>query len=147
MTDYVLGAESGKFEWRGYPPTIIIHGPDPTTGDTVTRVSAPGAESVARIAPSGEVSLVIEGAEGVGRSAEARVAKQLQSWLASEGMSVELLPGTDDRGEDRRLKAGDRTLTVQIVTVPTDRQIWKGARKSSTTTGYASEPGCGALAR
>ena len=49
-------------------------------------------------------------------------------------MSVILLPGTDDRGEDRRLRTGERTLTVQIVTVPADTKMWEEARRSSTST-------------
>jgi hypothetical protein len=134
MTDYAMNAKPGSFEWTVYPPTIIIHGREQSSGDTVTRVSAPGTESVARISPSGDVSLVIQGAQGVGRSGEARIAKSVASWLANEGVSRTLLPGNDPRGEDRRLRTGERTLTIQIVTVPSDTKMWEEARKSSTST-------------
>jgi hypothetical protein len=85
------------------------------------------------------VSLLIQRAEGVGRSGETRVAKQLQSWLSNQGLSVELFPGTDDRGEDRRLKTGERTLNVQIVTVPADQKVWHDARRSSASTAVQLE--------
>jgi hypothetical protein len=39
MTDYLMKADPGSFEWKGYPPTIIVHGREPTSGDTGDRRS------------------------------------------------------------------------------------------------------------
>jgi hypothetical protein len=131
MTDRELNPETGRLEVKGYAPTIIIHGPEPSSGDTVTKLTAPEAESVARITGHGDVTLLIIGAGGVGRPGEARVVKQLQSWLKHQGLVVEFHRGEDNRGEDRRLKAGERTYAVQIVNAPVDPQLWKDASNSS----------------
>lgn len=56
-----MTAEPGEFTLPGYPPTIIIFGPDKVSGDIVARVDAPGARSEARLSRVGTVSIAVGG--------------------------------------------------------------------------------------
>jgi hypothetical protein len=132
--NYSINAEPGSYEWKGFAPTIIIHGRDIASGDTVTRVNAPGSESVARLSLSGRISLTVTGTEGVGRPGEIRVSQVLCERLLQEGRCVELLPGRDARGEDGTLRMAERNLSLQIVTVPSTPEFGRTARHSSAST-------------
>jgi hypothetical protein len=76
-----LAAEPGAFEIHGHAPTIVVAGPEAVTGDIRIKVDAPGSSSEARLSPAGTVSLVVKGAEGVGRLGEARVTRMLTQYL------------------------------------------------------------------
>jgi hypothetical protein len=122
-----------RMEFRGYAPTIVIHGREQSSGDTVTRVEAPGASSRSRINARGDISISLTGVEGVGRPGEARVAKVLCAHLKAQGNDAEIRPGQDNRGEDRILEAGT-SFTLQVVTVPDKSDFWQSASTSSAST-------------
>ena len=136
---YSLSAEPGSFQLKGAPVTFIIHGREITSGDTVTRVKAPGSESVARINPAGQVAVTVTGAEGIGRAGETRVAQVICARLAQEGIQGQVLPGSDQRGEDRLLRAAGGHLNLQIVTVPSAPDFWQAARHASASTEVSLE--------
>jgi hypothetical protein len=140
MQGITVTPEPAKLEFRGYPPTIVIHGLEQSSGDTVTRVDAPGAASRTRINSKGEISVTITGVDGVGRSGESRVAKVLCARLKTDGVAAEIRGGQDHRGEDRIIEAGER-FTLQVVTVPETANFWRNASTSSASTSVSLNRG------
>jgi hypothetical protein len=140
----VVEPGTAKLTLTTYPPTIIIFGFDKASGNTVERVDAPdtrsitvhapGARSITRHTGDGTVSVVVDGAGGVGRPGEARVAKVLRACLKNEGVESEERPGKDDCGEDRLLDAAGESYVLQIVTVPKHSDFWRVASVGSATT-------------
>jgi hypothetical protein len=130
----VMSAERGEFTLTGYPPTIIIFGPDKASGDTVARVDAPGARSEARLTLDGTVSIVVDGTGGVGEPGEPRVVKVLRTCLKDEGFESEARRGDNSRGEDALLNAAGTSYVLQIVTVPPHDNFWRDASVGSGTT-------------
>ena len=53
---------------RGHAPSIVRSGPDPDTGDMTIKVDGPsGVRSEARHTKSGDLSLEVHGAAGIGQ--------------------------------------------------------------------------------
>lgn len=136
-----IKAERGQFEAGVFPPTVVIHGRQ--AGLTTTTLHGPQGTSVSRIAADGEISLVLQAPENVGRSGETRVAKHLRAWLEHEGWQAEFRPGEDGAGEDRRLKLGAGDYIAQIVTVPSAPRLWADAKRSSAETTVSTEGAVG----
>jgi len=128
--------EPGKDTVEGYPPAIIIDGPDPASGDLRIRVNSPGGTSVTRLSPSDQLSLVVEGAEA-GRKSESWAVDTLRTKLTEQGFQVAVASGADDRGEDRLLRVRDQTFVVQVATTPGVPSLWRDASVSSATTQVA----------
>jgi len=138
--DYTLKAEPGHYTYTGHAPTIIIFGPEQSSGDTVTTVNAPQARSQARISSAGTVSIEIEGPPGLGTRGEHRVAKVIRACLQREGVTVSVRSGVDADGEDRWIDTPRGSFVLQIVSVPFDSTLWHRASRGSATTS-ASAPG------
>lgn len=115
----------------GNAPTIIIFGPDKSSGDTVASVNAPNSSSEARLSRVGTVSVVVEGAGGVGRSGEPRVVKVLRALLKAEGIESQARSGEDSKGEDGLLSTGGKLYVLQVVTIPQDSSFWREASVGS----------------
>lgn len=110
-----------------------MFGPDHASGDTVTRVTAPGASSENRISSGGTISVAVTGAGDVGRPGESRVVQTLRAILKNEGVESRTRPGEDRRGEDALLEVG-KPYVLQIVTVPPQAGFWQSARHGSAST-------------
>jgi hypothetical protein len=130
----VLNPESGAYKITGFAPSIIIDGPDAQTGDAVVRVNDPAVYSEARLTPGGRVTLLVQGAGGVGRSGERSVNDSLRERLRSDGIDVSLSAGVDGRGEDGLLRSSASTFVVQMVTTPSAHEFWREASMGSATT-------------
>jgi hypothetical protein len=130
--------EPAKLEFRGYAPTIVIYGLELSSGDTVTRVDAPGAASQTRINSEGEISVWVSGVDGVGRSGETRVTKVLCERLRNDGVAAEIRTSQDHRGEDGVIRVG-QDFTLQVVTVPDEADFWRCASNASASTSVSLE--------
>jgi hypothetical protein len=128
----IISSAVGAAELRGLAPTLVIAGPDPETGDSRVLLSAPAGRSESRITQAGDVSVNVEGGDP-GRSGEATVIHILAGKLRRLGIDCTFAPGVDDRGEDGVLVAGDRRLTVQVVTVLAEPEFWSQAKRGSAS--------------
>ena len=124
----VVTPQPAVLRLQGHAPSIIIAGPDPQTGDAQIRVDSPGASSRTRLESTG-VRLEVKGVEAIGRGGERQLAKTLHTKLQQEGVAATITAGQDDRGEDAILRAKDRTLVLQAVTVPGIPEFWGEASK------------------
>jgi len=113
------------------PSLILSSGPSPR-GDVSISVESPGVSS-RTLLTSDSVSLRITGAEGIGRPVESRVKKTLLRKLELQGFAAKMIPGQDNRGEDAILRMADRSIEVQIVTVPIEREFWHQASGGTTS--------------
>lgn len=116
------------------PLTVVQAGRDPKTRDHTVKVTAHEIRSEARLSEGGRVTLMVEGAGGVGRSGEPQLLKTLRMRLEQDGHQVSIQPGQDDAGEDALLSSGSNTFIVQAVTLPTAPDFWRDARISSAQT-------------
>lgn len=132
--DVTVTPGTGRLALKGHAPTPIEHGRDAKTGDEIIRVSAPGTTSESRLDGSGRMSVRVEGAAGVGRSGEGRVAKTLSQTLKARGHEVEVGAGRDDHGEDRMISVDESAFVMQAVTAPPASDFWREARVSSAST-------------
>ena len=103
-----------QLTYTGYAPTIVIFGPDPASGDTVSTVQTPDARSVARISSAGTVSIVIKGPPGLGTPGEHRVAKAIRARLQREGVTVSVRSGADADGVDRWIDTPGWSFELQV---------------------------------
>jgi len=119
-----------------FAPSIIIDGTDKATGDTVIKVSAPGATSEARLSHDGRVSLTVEGAGEVGTKGEPQALKTLRQKLQADGLAVTVSreAARDARGEDAILTVDDRRYVVQLATAPGADKFWQDASAGSALT-------------
>lgn len=114
-----------RFQTRN--PSVIIAGPDQTTGDYLFKVRDRRVNSQARLATDSHVSLKVEGADNVGRSGERRAIKTLKERLQTDGMTASIEPGDDARGEDSLLICGDQRYTIQVITALCEPDFWRNA--------------------
>jgi hypothetical protein len=121
------------FEITGHAPAIIIDGKDPQTGDVRIRVNSPGASSDARVTPTGDISLQVEGVEA-GRKSEPWAIKTLRQALKQRGIMVSTGSAADDRGEDAVFHMGSVQYVVQVATTPSVQDFWRAASISSART-------------
>jgi hypothetical protein len=112
---------------------MIIDGKDPQTGDVRIRVNSPGATSDARVTPSGEISLVVEGAEA-GKKSEPWAIKTLRQALMQHGVAVSTGSAVDQRGEDGLFRVGNAEYIVQVASTPSVPDFWQAASVSSART-------------
>jgi hypothetical protein len=126
--------EPAQLGITGHPPTPVLNGPDPETGDEIIKVAAPGARSEMRLRDDGSIGLTVEGAGGVGRSGEGRVIKTFRQKLEQEGVTVLFETGRDAYGEDAKLRVDQDTYTFQVVTAPHADDFWREANVTSATT-------------
>jgi len=129
----VLNAEPGAFTITGHPVAMIIDGKDPHTGDVRIRVNSPGASSDARVTPTGDISLHVEGVEA-GRKSEPWAIKTLRQALKERGIAVSTGTAADDRGEDAVFRVGKVEYVVQVATTPSVQEFWRAASISSVRT-------------
>ena len=131
----LITPDVAEITFSAVPPTVVLSGPDPQTGDAMIKVDDPrGVRSEARHTKTGTLSLVVQGAAGVGRKNEARVAKTLRYCFEQRGLQGTITDGADDRGEDRVLQIGNEQFVLQITTAPSARRFWQQAHISSATT-------------
>ena len=128
----IISPGAGGADLRGLAPTLVIAGPDPGTGDNRVLLSAPAGRSESRVTPIGDVSVNVERGDP-GRSGEATVMHILADKLRQLGIDCTIAPGVDDRGEDGVLVAGERRLTVQVVTILAEPEFWSQAKRRSAS--------------
>lgn len=132
-----LTPDPARVRLEAHPASVILSGSDPETGDISIDVRDPlGMRSEARLTTGGRITLVVTGAEGVGRSGERRAVHTLREHLQGQGrgVGVVLREGIDARGEDRILEAEGDDFVVQVTTVPQARDFWRDADTSSART-------------
>jgi hypothetical protein len=137
---FVLRAEPGQIQYTGYPPAIVIDGKDPETGETHIRVNSPDATSEARVSPTGEIRLQVEGAEA-GRKSELWTIKTLRQALRSSGIAASKLEAADSRGEDAVFRVENVDYVVQVATTPSVPEFWREASTSSARTEVGRQKG------
>jgi hypothetical protein len=125
----IVAAKPGTLRFEGFAPTIVVAGPDPTSGDSKIEVSAPGVTSEARLSQDGQVSLKVKGAQDIGRKGEPQALKTLRQRLQADGLVASTHGGSDNRGEDAILVVGSAQYTVQLVTSPSDPDLWRKASR------------------
>lgn len=119
----------------GFAPTVILGKNDPQTGSQGMVVSAPGATSDTRLSSSGEFSISVTGAYGLGEAGEPRVKKTLRQRLQIDGINAVFEPGDNSHGEDGILVLDDQRFTLQItMAFSHDRVDWAAASAGTTTT-------------
>lgn len=125
--DVATGACPAVF--MGGTPTVIIDGPEASTGDHKTLVSSPGMHSETRLTQDGTLSTRVEGGDP-GRPGEPTVVHLLGDKFREVGRPHKFLPGDDPRGEDRRLVLDGQTFTLQIVSTP-PHPFWRDAKQGA----------------
>lgn len=114
-----------------FAPTIVIAGPDATSGDDVIKVSAPGATSETRMNAE-RISVAVTGAGEVGRPGEPRALKTLRQRLHADGRAVRGdETAVDADGEDAILHVDGARYVLQMVTAPGNPRFWQEARNGT----------------
>jgi len=54
--------------------------------------------------------------------------------LVAQGLPANVEDGADDRGEDRRLRVGERVYGIQVTVAPSASDFWSKASASSAST-------------
>jgi hypothetical protein len=124
--------------FTGYTPTLILGKNDPKTGHQGLVVSAPGATSETRLAPSGEFSICVAGSHGLGEAGEPRVKETLRQRLQLDGVDVVFEPGVNRDGEDGIIVLDGRRLALQITMALSRERVDWGAASAGTTTASAT---------
>jgi hypothetical protein len=107
---------------------------DPSSGDARLEVTDPlGSRSNAH-GDAAHYSLNVEGVGGVGAPAEGRIASMIRNALAAQGISARVEDGADNRGDDRRLRVGERVYGLQVTVAPSASDFWSTASVSSAST-------------
>jgi hypothetical protein len=123
---YVLEAEPGKYQIAGSPVGFVAEGPpDHPAGRQVDYRSASGGQSVSQTDATGAFQADLSGSLERGRPGEWHVMKVLAQVLRANGYDVRSVVGLrDDRGQDGLLLIDGSKVEVQIVSVPSDPQLW-----------------------
>ncbi len=98
------------------------------------RTRAPEGARSDEMMADGVVSLSIHGPSQTGCKGEPRALGTLLSRLREEGHQLVLEAGQDERGEDGIFLFQDQRLTLQVVSVPSDPDLWRDANRDSATT-------------
>lgn len=98
-------------------------------------MSAPGATSDTRLSPSGEFSIRVTGAYGLGEAGEPRVKKTLRKRLQIDGINAVFEFGVNSHGEDGILVLDGQRFALQItMALRRDRVDWAAACAGTATT-------------
>jgi hypothetical protein len=104
----------------------------PERPHSITVQTPLGARSEAHFASDGTVTLRATGCPDVGTRGEPQVRDILRERLATEGFSVEFVPGAiNERGEDGVLILDGSRLVLQVTSVPGTDEYWRQAVQSS----------------
>ncbi len=123
MTDYKLTAEPGKFKLLGTPIGIIRWKID-ENGYTIEYHSATGGASISSKIGKNLVT-ELEKPLNIGRRNECHVKRILKAFLIEQGFEVGLNNGIDKNGEDGIIKIDGETIIIQVVTLPSNKEIYK----------------------
>jgi hypothetical protein len=137
--NYVVKLESGNYGFTGSPiGTVVESPPDHRGGRRVEYSPASGGRAVSDTDSAGSFRADLSGPLERGKSNEWHVMKVLQAALKEQGHEVSRKRGAqDDRGQDGLLVVDGRQVEVQIVTVPSDTEVWK----TLNATGASSRSG------
>jgi hypothetical protein len=126
--------------FTGYSPTLIQGKNDPQSGRQGLIVAAPGATSETELSRSGEFSISVTGAHGIGEAGEPRVKKLLERRLQLDEASVDFKPGDNSRGEDGIVYSGGRPHTLQIsMALGRGHVDWVAASEGTATASGSTE--------
>lgn len=118
----------------GYAATLILGKNDPQTGHQGLVVSTPGATSETRLSPSGDFSIRVTGAYGLGEDGESRVKRILGQRLRMDGVAFAFEPGINSAGEDGTLILEGRRFVLQItMALRRERVDWAAASAGPAT--------------
>ena len=107
---------------------------NPHSGDARLKVTDPQGSRSDAHGDVAQYSLKVEGTGGVGAPAEGRIAAMIRDALLAQGLSAKVEDGADDRGEDRRLRIGEKVYGLQVTVAPNDSGFWSKASVSSAST-------------
>ena len=124
---YTLRAESGHFSIQGAALGTVLEGsPDSPIGRRVISNPASGGQSESRTDAAGNFQVKLAKGLNIGLGNESHVCKILIQFLRAESHEVEDLSSEeDDRlGVDAKFKVDGHIVSVQIVSMPTDSEVW-----------------------
>lgn len=124
-----------------YAPTVILGKNDSQTGRQGLFVSAPGATSETQLSPSGEFSISVTGAYGLGEDGEPRVRKILGERFQMDGVVFKFESGVNSNGEDGILILDGVRFALQITMALNLNHVDWAAASAGTATASASIDG------
>jgi hypothetical protein len=117
---------SGELGFKGFPVAMVVEGPpDSPEGRRVESRPASGGRAFSRTDSTGTFVAELCSPLDRGRQGEGHAIEVLIQALTARGDQAQLLPGSDDRGEDGLLSINGRDIPVQVVSVPIDPSFWK----------------------
>lgn len=117
---------------------MILGKNDLQTGHQGLVVSAPGATSETRLSPSGEFSISVTGAYGLGEDGEPRVKKILRHRLQMDNVAFAFEAGMNSDGEDGILVLDGRRFALQITMALSRNRVDWAAASAGTATASAN---------
>jgi hypothetical protein len=140
---FVLNCESGNIKLTGPSIGTVVESPfGHPQGRYVISKPASGDQSDSKVDNNGTLHVDLLGSLDKGTPNEWHVKKILEQALKAEGNDIhqvidpkdDRLNNLDVRGMDGLFKINDHEVAIQIVTVPTEPQLWKELADSKASS-------------
>lgn len=140
---FVLKCESAAVKLSGGTIGTVVESPfGHPQGRYVISKPASGGQSDSKVDDNGNLHVYLSGYLDKGKPNEWHVKKTLEQALKAEGNDVhqvvdskdDRLENLDARGKDGIFIINDHEVAIQIVTVPTESQLWKELADSKASS-------------
>lgn len=133
---FILNCEPGDIKLTGDPIGTVVESPfGHPQGRYVISKPASGGQSDSKVDDNGTLHVDLSGSLDKGRINERHVKKILEQVLKAEGNDVHQdVDAIDDRGQDGIFFINGHKVVIQIVTVPTEPQLWKELADSKASS-------------
>jgi hypothetical protein len=111
-------------------PGAVADEPVRGGGQRIRYVAPSGARSESVLTGDG-VQLHVEPPVDIGTRGEPRVFDRIVALLSASGPAPDVLPASDHDGEDRVIRYGSETITIQIVSAGPGPEFWRDVAKGS----------------